>query len=317
MENTRHDSRKKKSVERLMGIACVNLATFVWATNIVLGRFLKDSIGPITLSAARYIVASMIFAALLRQRPPEERRIGQDRWLLVAMAITGIVLFAPILYLGLRYTTAINSTLLFGVSPLLTAPFALWLLHEPMSRRQFIGAIMALIGVCILISGGSLTFWKTANFNKGDLIVLLAVAIWAIYSVIGSKVMRHRSSLSATTLSTYLGCPVLCIISLWELHRIPVDLNPAVILLILYIGVVPAAVGFYAWNLGIARLGPSNAMVVYNMLPVYGALLGCVFLGEPLGIPHIIGGMLIVLGGVWAAYKPSPAPSPAIKGRES
>jgi drug/metabolite transporter (DMT)-like permease len=41
--------------------------------------------------------------------------------------------------------------------------------------------------------------------------------------------------------------------------------------------------------------------VFYNTLPLYGALLGYLFLGEPIGLPHILGGMLVIGGGLWAA----------------
>jgi drug/metabolite transporter (DMT)-like permease len=44
-------------------------------------------------------------------------------------------------------------------------------------------------------------------------------------------------------------------------------------------------------------------MVFYNTLPLYGALLGALFLDEAIGFPHIIGGLLIVSGGIWAARK--------------
>ena len=51
---------------------------------------------------------------------------------------------------------------------------------------------------------------------------------------------------------------------------------------------------------GSLGLAPAAPPVFYNMLPLYGALLGFLFLGESIGIPHIIGGVLIVGGGVWA-----------------
>jgi len=67
-------------LERLTGIGLVNVATFTWATNMILGRWLRDDIGPLTLAAARFTIAAFLFAALLRRRPPEARRLGQDRW---------------------------------------------------------------------------------------------------------------------------------------------------------------------------------------------------------------------------------------------
>jgi drug/metabolite transporter (DMT)-like permease len=59
--------------------------------------------------------------------------------------------------------------------------------------------------------------------------------------------------------------------------------------------------GHRRWNAGIRRLGSSGAMVSYNTLPLYGALLGHLFLGESVGPAHLLGGALIIGGGLWAA----------------
>jgi drug/metabolite transporter (DMT)-like permease len=279
----------------------VNLATLTWATNMALGRWLRADIGPLTLAASRFLIASLIYALLLRRRPVEERRLGKDRWLVLGMALSGVTLFAPMLYLGLRYTTTANATLINGLGPLITGLLATQLIHEPMSRRQVVGAMAGLVGIVILLSGGSLAFWQGASVNIGDLIILGAIALWALYSVLGRRVMRHRSALSATAFSAFLGLPPLLLAAVWELQQIPVHLRPELIAAILYIGIAPTVIGFLAWNAGVRRLSASGAMVFYNTLPLYGALLGTLVLGESLSPAYLVSGALIIGGGLWAA----------------
>ncbi|MEE8389177.1 MAG: DMT family transporter [Anaerolineae bacterium] len=280
----------------------MTLATLTWSTNMVLGRWLRDDVGPLTLAAARFLIASLIYAALLQRQPPEERRLGRDRWLLLGMALS-VAVFSPTLYLGLRYTTVVNATLINGLGPLITGVLAALLIRESMSGRQAAGAVVGLVGVIILISGGSLFFWQTIRSNMGDLIMLGAVTLWGLYSVLGRQVMRRRSPLSATALSTFLGLPFLLLAAAWELCTFPVAASPELILAVLYIGVAPTVIGFLSWNAGVRRLGASGAMVFYNTLPLYGALLGYLFLGEPIGPIHLLGGTLIVGGGLWAARR--------------
>jgi len=285
----------------LLGIALVNLATITWATNMALGRWLRNDIGPLTLAASRFLIASVVLSLLLQRRPPQDRRPGQDRWLLLAMALVGVVLFAPTLYLGLRFTTTVNATLINGLGPLITGLLAALLIREPMSRRQVVGAVVGLAGVAVLISGGSLTFWRTMGANVGDLITLVAVAFWSLYSVLSRRATQRRSALSATAFSTFLGLPLLILAAVWELQSLPVDAWLKLIPFILYIGLVPTVVGFLAWNEGVRRLGSSGAMVFYNTLPLYGALLGFLFLGESIGPTHLAGGALIIGAGIYAA----------------
>jgi drug/metabolite transporter (DMT)-like permease len=56
-----------------------------------------------------------------------------------------------------------------------------------------------------------------------------------------------------------------------------------------------------AWNEGVHRLSASGAMVFYNTLPLYGALLGTLILGEALSPAYLVSFALIIGGGLWAA----------------
>lgn len=291
----------RQSLEQIRGIALVNLSTLTWATNMVLGRWLRDDIGPLTLAAARFLIAASVFAALVQRQPPEQRRIGQDRWLLLAMALSGVVIFAPTLYLGLRHTPAVNATLINGFGPLITGVMAGLLIREPMSRRQVTGAIIGLFGVIVLISKGSLAVWEIVRGNSGDLIVLAAAGLWGLYSILSRQVMHHRSPLSATAFSSILGLPFLLIAAAWEMQTLPVQVHAKLILAVVYIGVAPTVMGFLSWNAGVRRLGPSGAMVFYNTLPLYGTVLGYIFLDESIGLTHLLGGLFIIGGGLWAA----------------
>jgi drug/metabolite transporter (DMT)-like permease len=275
---------------------------------MTLGRWLRDDVGPLTLAAARFLIASSILTLLLSRVPPDERRVGRDRWLLAGMALTGVVVFTPTLYLGLRYTTAVNATLINGMGPLITGVLAALLIRERMTAPQLVGAVLGLAGVVALISGGRLRFWRSLQGSVGDLIVLTAVALWALYSILGKRVMERRSALSASAFSALLGLPLLLAAAAWELAGSGLALKPRIILSLIYIGIAPGVIGLLSWNAGIRRLGASGAMVFYNTLPLYGALLGYFVLGEPLGLSHLLGGALIIGGGLWASR---PAAHPA------
>lgn len=304
-------SVKAGTKKTILGIALVNVATCAWATNMILGRYLRGQIGPMTLTAGRYVVASMFYALLLRTRPAEERRPGADLKGLLLMALTGVVLFAPILYFGLRYTSAVNGTLINGLGPLMTAIFAAWFIKEPFSRRQLGGSIGALAGVVLLLLGDASSGAGLSgglHVNPGDLLIVAAVLVWAVYSVTVRQVVKNRSPLSATALSTYIGLPILLVAALVESAFTPALWSPSLLGLIVYLGVVPAGFGFLCWNAGIKYLGAGGAIVFYNTLPLYGALFSFLFLGETLGPSRLGGGALILAGGLVAAIGKKPLP---------
>ena len=285
---------------RAWGVVFVNLATMSWATNAVLGRCLRADIGPLTLTTLRFTVATAFFGILIRGRPPEERRYGKDRWWILAMGLAGVAGFSPLLYLGLRYSTAVNCSLIQGFSPLITALIAGLIIQESVSRRQMAGAVLGLIGVTGLISRGSFSFLLRLQLNPGDLILLASAAVWAIYSVCGRRVMRNRSPVAATALSNFLSLPLLAVATAFELQHIPLNLRVETIAAIAHICVVPTIIGYWCWNRSVRTLGAGGAMVFYNTLPLYGVILGAVFLGESLGIIHFVFGGLILAGGLWA-----------------
>jgi drug/metabolite transporter (DMT)-like permease len=141
----------------------------------------------------------------------------------------------------------------------------------------------------------------------GDLIILVAVSLWALYTVISRHVTARRPVLSATGLSTFFGLPFLLLAMVWELQTRAMQMTPGLALAILYVGISPTVIGFLSWNGGVRRLGPSGAMVFYNTLPLYGALLAYLFLGEEIGWAHLAGGTLIIVAGIWAARAQSRA----------
>jgi drug/metabolite transporter (DMT)-like permease len=79
----------------------------------------------------------------------------------------------------------------------------------------------------------------------------------------------------------------------WSLH---------LVLAVVYIGLFPSGAAFLSWNEGVRRVGPNRAMVFYNMLPIYGSILGVILLGESLGAEHFIGGGLILAGSFMAIW---------------
>jgi drug/metabolite transporter (DMT)-like permease len=289
----------------------VNIATLFWASNIALGRALRDQIGPVSLSAARFLVGGLIYAvlfqAIARNQVSAQTNEGEKnhgRWhtlILAGMGLSGVFAFPILLYQGLKYTTAAHAAMIIATGPLFTLLFSAVLLRQKVRLKSIAGMLISLVGVGFVIGAEALVPGGQPQVNPGDLLALAASALWGLYSVLARMAIQSRSTFSATALSTWMAIPFLVIAGGVELQSVAFTLTPQVLLGAVYIGIFPTVISFLAWNEGIRRVGPGQAMAFYNMLVVYGALLGAVFLGEALTWQVLLGGALVVAGGVTAA----------------
>lgn len=292
----------------------VNAATLLWAGNMVLGRALHQAVGPFTLSGVRAAIASLLFAVLLARRGGRGPDLTpREKGLVVVMALTGVAGFQVLQYAGLRYTTAVNAGLVNAAGPLITMILARWILGQSLRRQQVVGATLSLAGVGVIISGGSWAILAALQFNPGDLLVLAAVVLWALYSIAGRLLLTRHSTVRVTAVSTILGAAILAVPAAWEWSLTPPQWSPGVVAGLLYIGAGPSFLAFMAWNEGVRRLGPNGAMAFYNTLPLYAAVVALPALGEIPGMIQWMGGALVVGGCLLAAWVPGLATTPHSK----
>src|SRR5512139_770099 len=185
----------------------VNLSCLLWASNFVLGRSLREEIGPLMLTTSRVAVASLIYAVILGSAAIKERLLFRHWVLLTGMALTGVLGFPFLLYRGLQLTTVTDAVLINATGPLMTAVLAAILLKERFFPRHVLGGVITFFGVALIVSGGSFERFHQWHVNIGDLYILLAVVLWGLYSVISRRATRSHSVFSVTAISTWIGLP--------------------------------------------------------------------------------------------------------------
>jgi drug/metabolite transporter (DMT)-like permease len=287
----------------------VNLSCLMWASNFILGRALRDEVGPLMLTICRFTVASLFYAVILGRSVVKERLLLRHWALLIAMALTGVLGFPLLLYRGLQLTTATDAVLINATGPLVTAVLAAILLKERLFPRHVLGGLISFFGVTLIVSGGSLERLRDWHVNVGDLYVLVAVVLWGLYSVISRRATESHSVFPVTVISTWIGLPLFLGAAAVGWQPAPTDWSWHLLLAVVYIGIFPSAAAFLSWNEGVRRVGPNRAMVFYNMLPVYGSMLGVILLGEAFGVEHFIGGGLILAGSfiaIWPELRTTP-----------
>lgn len=276
----------------------VNLATLLWSGNIVLGRAIRGLAGPFFLATVRAMIAASIFWAVLAvskaftKNKPETK----DFFLLAAMGLMGVVGFQTFQYAGLKYTSAVNAGLVNASNPIMTLLLARILLGAPILLPQMAGAFISLAGVAVVISGGSASTLLSLSPNGGDLLVLAAVLCWAFYAIAGKILLSRHPSLWVTAVSTLFALPMLAGPAVWEVYSAPPTFTPLVIFTIIYVGIGPGCLAFWAWNESVKSLGANGASAFLNTMPLYTAIIAAFSIGELPSPAAILGGLLIIAG---------------------
>jgi drug/metabolite transporter (DMT)-like permease len=269
-----------------------------WGGNWVAARSVHLDVPPFALSFWRWALASAIlFPFALAQLRRDARAIRRHLPILAAFGAIGAAGFTLLGYWGVRYTTAVNATLLNSSLPLFVVPLSWCLLRITISGRQLFGLVLSLAGVTAIISAGSLQTLAGLSLNPGDLLILGGALLWAIYTVMlkWRPPLRPLSFLFATVAMAAVFCLPFY---LWEISSGgAMTLSARTVAAIGYLALFPSIVAYICWNRAVAEVGPNVAGFFNPVIPVFGTLFAVSFLGEPLH-PHHLAGFALVLGGL-------------------
>jgi len=276
----------------------------MWGGNFVVGRYIHDSIPPATMNFWRWLLAFVILS-LWSGKDIWRRRglIRKHWWFLFLLGLSGITLFHTFVYASLHYTTAVNSTLIFTLTPVTIIILSWLLFRDTITSRQVLGIVISLAGAAAIILKGDWRMLLDIRFNRGDLLMLFAMPNWAFYSVM---LKRRPAGLDANLLlvsTIFIGLVLQVPLFLWELLQgQTMDLNAASALSIAYVCIGPSIIAYFCWNRGVADVGANQAGVFLHLVPVFGAIFAIIFLNEQMYRYHFIGIVLIAAGVYLSTY---------------
>ncbi len=279
------------------------LAPLFWAGNFVFGQPLSEALPPFGINLIRWALACVVLVPLYLEggipNPPRHLWAG-----LAVMTVTGVFLFNGLVYLSLEYTTSTNAALINGATPILTIVLAAAVGFDRLTGRRVAGALVSLVGVVWIVSRGSLEALASLSFNRGDVIMLVAALMWAIYTIFVIRVTRVLPPLATTTITALLALPLLAAVGGYELATQPVGpITPTVVAGLFYVGIVAAVAAFLFWSIGVKGVGAARASVYLNLIPVFSVAIAAPTLGERPGLAQLVGGLLVICGVTLASSK--------------
>ncbi len=274
------------------------LATLCWGGNVVIGRAVRGDLPPLGLSFWRWFFCCLILLVITAPRLTANWPVVRKHWkLLLAMSATGIAAFNPLQYQALHSTTAINSTLILATCPAIMALLSVFILKEKLGLAQIAGILVSFFGVVVVITAGDVRTLFHLKFTGGDIWMVGAAIVWALYSITVKMRPVTLDPLVMLMVITGLGALILLPLYIWEtLTYQAVTLTPTNLAAIVYVTFIASLLAYFSWNKGVGLIGPSKAGVTIHLMPVWVAFLAFFFLGERLEGYHLMGIAFIALG---------------------
>jgi drug/metabolite transporter (DMT)-like permease len=290
--------------DKIYAYAGLIMAVFFWATNTVIARGVVQDVNPMALSFWRWVVAFMVILPFsVKSLSKDAHEIKTNKFRLAILSFFSVTVYNSLLYTAAHYTTALNMSIAAAAFPTITIVIAWLVIHEIPSGSQLVGVVISAVGMLSLIVQGSFENLYNLKFNYGDLMVVGAVISWSIYSVYLRRYKIHIEPISFLTMTIILGSIFIMPFYAWEiLETRTFSVNLRVFPIILFVGIFPSILSYFWWNNGIAKVGPGISSMFYYLLPLFAAILACIFLGEQIKVFHVLGGTLI-FSGLYLAIK--------------
>jgi drug/metabolite transporter (DMT)-like permease len=278
------------------------LPPIFWSGNFVLGKAVAGHVPPVGLAfwrwAGAFLILIVLFGPRLRADLPELRR----RWpMVLLLSALGIGLYNTLVYIGLTATSALNALVLQSTTPVMIVAASFIVFRDRIGVAQAAGVALSLAGTLAIVARGDLGALADLRLSGGDLIILAAIAGYAVYTVL----LRRRPAVHPMSfLIATFGAGAMMIAPFYAHETLvtgwamPLDATAA--WAVAYVCVFPSILAYIAYNRSVELIGANRTGLAFHLMPVFGSGLAILLLGERFAAYHAVGVPLIAAG-IWLA----------------
>lgn len=272
------------------------LTVFLWGTTFISTKVLLTVFQPVEILLFRFIIALIVLTIACPKRRIKGFELRREALFALA-GLTGICLYYLMENIALTYTMASNVGVIVSIAPFFTAILGHIVFKdgEKLYISFFIGFIVAMAGISLISFNGA-----ELHLNpKGDILSVIAAAIWAVYSVCVKKIQSYGYNTIVSTRRIFLYGIVFMIPAL-----VLFGFNPDITLLaqpkyignLLFLGFGASAVCFVSWNHALKLIGVIKASVYIYLAPVVTVIASCIILNERITVMSAAGTLLTLSG---------------------
>lgn len=288
----------KQTGSRAATYAAAMVTIILWATAFPATKYSLEYFSPGSLMLFRFIAASatLIIAGMIKKiRLPEKK----DLPMFALAGFVGIFLYMMFFNSGTVHVDSGISSFIIASAPIFAIIASRILLAEKVSKLCWLGVSVSLGGIAVI------TVSQTVDYamNIGIVLLLLAAITSSGHNVIQRKLLKKYTALEATTYSITAATLVMLVFTPTLIRELPYS-TAGVNLIVIYLGVFPAAIAYLFWGYALSKTAKTSHVVVFlYLIPFVALLLGYIWLDEVLSAWAVVGGVIIIIGMILANAK--------------
>jgi len=276
------------------------ITCFLWAVSFIAVKIALSAAPPLTLVTLRMLISTLCFIVwfLIRGIKPSLKR--PKVWLqLLFLSLFGTGLHYGIQTMGLQYTPASNASIYTVTGPISITFIAAFYLHEKITFKKAIGIIIAIIGVLVVMGFETLRSFNLKGHLLGDILVIVSIAMWGVFTVYGKRLMNALGALEVITLTTIIGSIWMIPIGWAESHFQGFHLSSITLAswaAIAYLGITCSFVATLLYFKALQKTEAQKVGVYFYTIPPMTYVIAYFYLGEKIGFNLLIGSALVLAG---------------------
>ena len=282
------------------------LTTFCWGLNAVFARMAAGEISPMLLVSIRWL-GTLILLVMFAGRTIMEGlpAIRQHMRYTFLMGLVGLGGFGTLIYYSAYYTTALNIGIIQGAMPAIVLVGSCWFFRTSVNLVQIVGVAVTMLGVVFVSINGELEKLMSLSFNKGDLLMLIAVILYGAYTV-GLRRKHNLSSIllfASVVVWAFISTLPLTIYEFASGKTVWPEVKVWIIIGLIVL--LPSFLSQICFIASVKLIGPARSGVFVNLVPVFASFLAVQLLGEAFELYHGLS-LFLVLSGIYIfeKYKP-------------
>jgi drug/metabolite transporter (DMT)-like permease len=279
------------------------LITFWGSSFVVVKLVLREGLTPVAIATFRFLLAGGLFLVAIVLNKARNRHYQilvdvKDIPLIVFLAFSGVTVFFIAQYTGIQMASAsVASILVCLLSPILISVFSAYVFKEKLSRAQLLGIVIASIGTLAVVAGGAFNLQGNLTFFLGSMVLLSTPLLWAVYTLLGKKIIQKYDPFLVVAYINILGGLFLVPFSIIENSISTIFiLTSQEWLAVLYLAFTCSLLGYFIWFHVIKRSSAAATSSFLFAEPLVTVLFAAAFVREEITIFTIGGGLLIFIG---------------------